>query len=146
MNQTIITRLSDFFAGNAGQYSMEMASLYGSYARGYPKEESDVDLGVLFFEEISEAAQIHYLITDISYRLTHILKKEVNIVVIDRDFSHPMLYYNIIILGLPLYIEDWDKYLTLKLEAIHQMEDFQLFGIPWQRQITRNLLTEVSNG
>lgn len=28
----------------------------------------------------------------------------------------------------------------LKLESIHQMEDFQIFGLPWQRKVTQDII------
>ena len=68
------------------------------------------------------------------------MNKEVNIISISRDFEHPMLYYNAIILGIPIFVKDCDELLNLKLEAISQLEDFQLFGISWQREVARKIL------
>jgi len=56
-----------------------------------------------------------------------------------------MLYYNAIILGRPLYIEDKDKFLQLKLESIYQMEDFQIFALPWQRKVAQDIIKEITH-
>lgn len=146
MKDYIVSKLSAFFLKKADQFDIEMVFLYGSFAGGYPKIESDIDLGILFAPGLKDHFKIHALITDISYQLTLELKKEVNIVNINPDFDHPMLYYNIIVSGIPLYVRDNDRFLTLKLEALYQMEDFQLFGAKWQMEIARNLLKEVFNG
>lgn len=146
MKDFIIFRLNSFFLENADRFDIETVFLYGSFANGCPKLESDIDLGILFVPGFKDHFKIHASITDISYQLTLELKKEVNIVNINPDFDHPMLYYNIIILGIPLYVKDYDRFLSLKLEALYQMEDFQLFGAGWQKENARNLLKEVLNG
>ena len=121
-----------------------MIFLYGSWAGGYPRCHSDVDLAILFSQEVDNEDEIFPLITNISYELQEDLGKEVNIISIFRDFRHPMLYYNAIILGIPLFIKDYDGFLSLKLEAIYQMEDFQIFGTYWQRQMAWRLMGGAS--
>ena len=143
MKDFIVSKLTAFFLGKAAQFDIAMVFLYGSFAGGYPKAESDIDLGILFDSDIKDHFKIHSMVTDISYQLTMELKKEVNIVNIDPDFDHPMLYYNIIISGIPLYVKDDDRFLNLKLEALYQMEDFQLFGAKWQKDVAGALLKEV---
>jgi uncharacterized protein (DUF697 family) len=54
-----------------------------------------------------------------------------------------MLYYNAIILGSPLYIKDKDKFIQLKLKSIYQMEDFQIFGVTWQRKVAQDIIKEI---
>ncbi len=142
--EKIISKLRDFFKQKASQYHIEIAFLYGSWARGIPRPDSDLDLGILFSPEI-DSSEIFSLITDISYELERNSDREVNIIAIFRDFQHPMLYYNVIVLGIPIFIKDNDKFLELKLEAIHQMEDFQIFGIPWQREVAKKNLEEIIN-
>ncbi|MDO8748141.1 MAG: nucleotidyltransferase domain-containing protein [Candidatus Omnitrophota bacterium] len=146
MKDFIVSKLSAFFLEKAEQFDLEMVFLYGSFAGGYPKIESDIDLGILFGQRVKDLFKIHSLITDISYKLTPELKKEVNIVNINPDFDHPMLYYNIIIFGLPLYIKDNDKFLSLRLEALFQMEDFRIFGVKWQNDVSRKIMREVFYG
>ncbi len=51
-----------------------------------------------------------------------------------------MLYYNVIVKGVPLYIKDDSKYLNLRNEALYQMEDFELFGRGWQIAVSRKNL------
>ena len=143
MKDFIVSKLTAFFLEKAAQFDIAMVFLYGSFAGGYPKMESDIDLGILFDSDIKDHLKIHALITDISYQLTLELKKEVNIVNINPDFDHPMLYYNIIVSGMPLYVKDYDRFLSLKLEALYQMEDFQLFGAKWQKDVAGALLKEV---
>lgn len=136
----IISVLKDYFYKKNMQFNIDMVFLYGSWARGYPKEESDIDLAILFSANINQDYKRFSLITDISYELMGRVKKEVNIISIAEDFPHPMLYYNAIVFSIPVFIKDWDGYLSLKLEAISQMEDFQVFGTKWQYELAQRSL------
>ena len=141
--EKIILKLKDYFKQKASVYYIEIAFLYGSWARGYPHKDSDIDLALLFSSQIRSEESLFALITQISYELSKDLGQEVNIIPIYRDFPHPMLYYNAIILGRPLYIKDKDKFLQLKLESIYQMEDFQIFALPWQRKVAQVIIKEI---
>jgi len=141
--EKLISEMKDFFKQRALEYHIDVAFLYGSWARGYPKQDSDVDLALLFSPEISNQDKIFFLISDISYKLGKQLNKEINIISISRDFRHPMLYYNAIISGIPLFVKDYDRFLSLKLEAIYQAEDFELFGVRWQQEIAKRLIYQT---
>ena len=136
----IILKLEDFFRKNALQYRINVALLYGSWAAGHPHEESDIDLGILFSRKIVDQDKMFHAITDVSYKLEKELNREVNVISISRDFPQPMLYYNVITSGIPLFIKNYDEFLDLRLNAVCQMEDFRIFGIAWQRRIAEKLI------
>jgi predicted nucleotidyltransferase len=138
--EKFIVILKAFFNEKAKDYDIDMAFLYGSWARGYPREDSDVDLAILFLSELLSDDEIFNIITDISYNLSSKINKEIGILPIYRDFRKPMVYYNAIVLGTPLYIKDFEKYVSFKNQAIFQMEDFNIFGIKWQMELTRKNL------
>ncbi len=141
--EKFILKLKDYFREKAPEYHIEMAFLYGSWATGYPHQDSDIDLAILFFPYIKDEDSLFELINTISYELSMEIGKEVNIVPIKEDFPHPLLYYNAIILGIPLYIKHMDNLVKLKWEAISQMEDFKIFGISWQREVAQKILKEI---
>lgn len=143
--EKIILKLENYFKQKASGYHIEVVFLYGSWARGYPHNDSDLDLALLFSSQIRSEESFFKLITEISYELSKDLGREVNIIPIYRDFPHPMLYYNAIILGSPLYIKDKDKFMQLKLESIYQMEDFQIFGVAWQRKVAQDIIKEIAH-
>lgn len=120
-----------------------MAFLYGSYARGCPGEDSDVDIAIIVTEKPPGDDDIFRIITDISLEISLNIGKEVNIIPIYEDFRKPMLYYNAIILSIPLYIKNREQYNKLRLEAIREMEDFSLFGTKWQLEIAQKNLEAV---
>ncbi|MDI6735198.1 MAG: nucleotidyltransferase domain-containing protein [bacterium] len=142
----LILSLKTFFKEKAKDYNLDMAFLYGSWATGYPREDSDVDLAVLFSSQLLSDDEIFNIIMDISYNLSSKIKKEVNILPIYRDFRKPLVYYNAIILSHPIYIKDFQEYIKLKNEAIFQMEDFSIFGIKWQIEMTRKNLEALQYG
>lgn len=138
--EKIINQLREFFNENASLFSILMVFLYGSWAKGFPREESDIDLALVFSEEALNPEESFKRLTEISILLEKILKKEINIIEIRKSFDKPMLYYNAIILGIPIYIRDFESYARLKNEAIFQMEDFSIFGINWQYEVAKKNL------
>lgn len=125
-------------------YGIEMAFLYGSWARGYPKESSDVDIAIVFIEN-EEEDKVFGKITDLTLSLMGEIKLEVSIIPIFLDFRKPMLYYNAIVLGTPVFIRDRDKYAALLNEAIFQMEDFSIFGTGWQLEVAEKNIKELTH-
>jgi predicted nucleotidyltransferase len=144
--EEIVGELRKYFLGNAQDYELEMVFLYGSWARGFPKDDSDVDIAVFFSKENGPEDEFFRQISDISLILEKELGREVNIIVIRPDFDKPMLYYNAIALGIPVYIRHKDKYLAIRNEAIQQMEDFNIFGREWQLSIARKNLDAIKYG
>lgn len=138
--EEIIRLLENFSKEKAQLYGLEMAFLFGSWAKGFPKEDSDIDIALVFTEEPFPEDELFRYINDISLSLSKELGLEMNIIPIRPDFREPMLYYNAIVLGIPVFIRDYDRYISLKNEAIFQMEDFSLFGIEWQLKIARKNL------
>jgi len=138
--ENLVLTLKAFFKEKANEFNIEMAFLYGSWTTGYPREDSDVDLAVLFLSELLSDDEIFNIITDISYHLSSRIDKEVSILPIYRDFRKPMVYYNAIVSGTPVYIKEFEKYVTLKNQAIFQMEDYNIFGTKWQMELTRKNL------
>src|SRR3990167_8994449 len=128
----ILTLLKTFFEESASAYKIEMAFLYGSWARGFPKSFSDVDVAIVFSEEPGSEDEVFTIRTDISFVLGKKLKLDVNVIPIYSDFRRPMLYYDAIVLGIPVFIRNKDRYISLRNQAIFRMEDFTLFGTKWQ--------------
>ncbi len=135
----IIDYLEDFFNKNAEYYKIEIAFLYGSWASGFPRWDSDIDIALVFSRDLSKDEIFDYM-TDISLLLSGKFCLEVNIIPIYSDFREPMLYYNAIVLGITVFFIDFSKYTNLKMESIFQMEDFSIFGSDWQRSVARNNL------
>ena len=128
----------------ANAYKIEVAFLYGSWARGYPKESSDVDIAVVF-SETGDEDKVFEMITDITLSLMKEIRVEVNIIPIFLDFRKPMLYYNAIVLGVPVFIRDQNRYAALLNEAIFQMEDFSIFGTGWQLEVADKNIKELTH-
>ena len=142
---SVIMALRDFFIRNAGIFKVEMAFLYGSWARGLPRGDSDIDVAVVFSGETLSEVELFKRIADLSYVLWRELKKEVNVLNIRSDFRKPMLYYNAVVLGLPIYVKDEGRYFVLRNEAIYHMEDFSIFGLRWQYEVARRNLEAIKH-
>ncbi len=120
-----------------------MAFLYGSQARGFPKEASDVDIALVFKDKSCSEDKLFDLITNISFSLSREIPLEINFIAITNIFRHPMLYYNAVVLEIPVFIKDFDQYIAIKNEVLMQMEDFGIFGTGWQLVIARKNLEDV---
>lgn len=136
---TIIKGLKNFFQSHAEKYQVSLAFLFGSWAAGIPKSESDIDIAVVFKDKPSED-EIFNRVTNLSSCLAKNLDAEVNVLSIDLDFRQPMLYYNAIVLGIPVYIRDFRQYADIKNKALFEMEDFSIFGRRWQLQLAAKKL------
>jgi predicted nucleotidyltransferase len=151
-NALIIKKTEDFLKKNADRCNLEMAFLFGSRTTPFSRRDSDIDIGVVFSSSIeTDSAStlsddaVFANIMDISLDLLKLLNLEVNIVPVYPDFRKPMLYYNIIVLGKPLFIKNFEKYIALRNEAVYQMEDFSIFGERWKRDIAQKRLDELLN-
>lgn len=139
--EKIIEKLKDYFTLIAKELGVEAAFLFGSFAHGFEKEESDVDIAVVFNEDVEKDRENAFeVITELSYRIGALIDKEAQVILIDRNFSKPMLFYNAIVHGMPLFISDRDKHISLVLRAIDEMEYFSLFGTKWQIELAAKRL------
>jgi predicted nucleotidyltransferase len=141
--EEIIQCLRNYFDRNAGFYKLEMVFLYGSWARGFPRYDSDVDIAVIFSDEPSSDDESFGKIADMSLSLSEELGREVNVIQIHQDFRKPMLYYNAIILGLPVYHQEQGKYIRIKNDALYHMEDYRIFGMDWQYEVAAKNLEAI---
>jgi predicted nucleotidyltransferase len=144
-NPILVSKLKSFFLRVARNYQLELVFLYGSQALGFGREDSDIDVAILFSSGLSEA-EIFSSINNLSLKLSELMGTEVNILPLYEDFRNPMVYFNAIVLGVPIYIRDFNKYIDIKIMAIHQMEDFSIFGIKWQLDLARKNLEALKNG
>jgi len=146
MNNLPITGiLALYFQKNASRFALEQVFLYGSRSQGLSRPDSDLDIAVVFSAEIEENVAFAK-ITEMSLELNHVVGLEVNVLQLTRDFRHPMLYYNAIVHGIPLFIVNQTEHIDLKLEALREMEDFSLFGIGWQLTAARKNLEAITHG
>ena len=145
VREAIMDHLGDFFRKNAGRYGIEMVFLYGSWAGGLPRRDSDIDIAVVFSEDLLTDEQIFEHITEISLDLSWTLHSEVNVLAIYSDFRKPMLYYNAIVFGIPVFLKDFHQYVDLKNEAVYQMEDFSIFARDWQLRVAKHNLEELQH-
>ncbi len=76
-----------------------------------------------------------------SVALMRMLRVEANVLPVYLDFRKPMLYYNAIVRGIPVFLREPEGYSRLRNEAIFQMEDFQLFGVKWQLDVAKRNLS-----
>lgn len=137
-----IDKFKTYFQKRAKALSIEAVFLFGSFAHGFAKATSDIDIAVVFSED-KKREDIFQILTDLSHDLSSLTGKNVDVIWIDKDFSKPMLFYNAIVHGALVFIADKDKYTPLILRAVEEMEDFSMFGRQWQIETAEKLLRRV---
>jgi len=140
----LISQLKDFFKKRGEVYKIELAFLFGSWCRGYPNKNSDVDIALLFENPFAPEEIIFETINKVSVEISEKIKMDANIIPIYPDFRKPMLYYNAIVKGEPVYVKDLSKLGKIRWEAISHMEDFSIFGLRWQIESAEKNLKELT--
>jgi predicted nucleotidyltransferase len=144
-NKRLIDFLKSYFKENASHFGLKFVFLYGSRSTGMARDSSDIDIAVIFEDVDLSEDELFNRITEISCSLSEKVGIDVDVIVIDADFSRPMLFYNAIVLGTPLLITNHIDYLKLKNDAIYHMEDFKIFGLNWQRMLIEKNLGELKH-
>ncbi len=85
------------------------------------------------------------IINAITLALCNSLGAEVNVLYIDNELSKPMLHYNAIVKGEVVYFNNFTNYVDVYIKAIAQMEDFSIFGIPWQKLVIEKNIKDLRN-
>lgn len=135
-----------YFRDNAGTHGIEMAFLFGSRVAGIEREDSDVDIAIFPSNKVCDACEEFRLAAQVEHELSLKIRKDVSVIVIHEDFRKPMLYYNAIVLGVPVYIANPREYHKLRLRAIFHMEDFSIFGTAWQLAVAERNLEAIGHG
>lgn len=141
--EQLITTLKQFFNEHAHTWNITMAFLYGSWAHGKQRNDSDIDIAIMM--KINDPDAIFDKLNAITLSLIDLLHREVNVLYIDDDISKPMLHYNAIVKGQVVYFDDFTHYVDVMLIAMRQLEDFSIFGLTWQKQIAEQNLKDLTN-
>lgn len=142
--KNIVSLLMTYFTEASRRFPIESSFLYGSWVRGQERENSDIDVAVLFSDEAGTDTELFEMISQMTIELGHLLKKEVNIIRLSWQFEKPLLCYNATILGIPVFVRDRSRHSRYLQQALYQMEDFRLFGIGWQLSAAQNNLRELT--
>ena len=143
-HQKLIPVLEEYFTREAERLHIESAFLYGSWASGSPRPDSDIDISVLF-EDDADDDTLFLRLTDISLDLSRRFHREVEILPLHTDFRKPFLYFNAIVRGRPVYFRNAERLRKLQREALLHMEDYSLFGPRWQAALAAKNLRALKN-
>ncbi|MBI5700454.1 nucleotidyltransferase domain-containing protein [Candidatus Saganbacteria bacterium] len=139
----VLSKLKKYFKKNSERCGINSAFLFGSFARGFVKKESDIDIAVVFPNGAMSDKETADMAADIATDLELETHKQVDVIPIYNDFRKPFLYYNAIVLGVPLYMKNRELYSGLYNAALFNMEDFNLFGGRLQLEAAKNILKGV---
>ncbi len=137
--ERIIRILEDFFREKGEEYSILIALLYGSWREGVMREDSDVDIAV-YFDRALEEEERRKRVRKITAELEERIGREISVLDLREDFPQPMVYYNAIVSGEPVYVRDLSLLHHLRMDTIHMMEDFSSRGLRWQMEIAGKYL------
>jgi predicted nucleotidyltransferase len=107
-------KLKEFFQKN--HKNIDLAYLFGSYAKGRVTPLSDVDVAVLLNNEID--SKIYFDIQlDLSSQLSSYLEKEVEVVILNR--ADPRLSYQVIKYGKIVFEKDLNLKANFERKALN---------------------------
>jgi len=107
------------------QSSVNLAFLFGSFAKGFETENSDFDIGVYFDDKLSlkEATEEE---EKVWFEITKIVQRSIDLVRLNE--APATLISNVIKTGIPLVVKDKKLYWKLYLEKSSEAEDFVNFA------------------
>ena len=107
----------------AKKYRLKVVMVFGSAARRHTQAGSDIDLAILADKNFYEKH-----LSDFNYDLLQaedIEKKEIEVIPIGNH--NPILLFNIFNDGIPIYVQDEEKYHRLQSWARFSYEDNRRF-------------------
>ncbi|MBU2444474.1 MAG: DUF86 domain-containing protein [Bacteroidetes bacterium] len=107
------------------QSSVVLAFLFGSFAKGFQMQESDLDIAVYFDEKLSIKETMEEE-EKVWFKITRIVGRSVDLVCL--NIAPASLISNAIKTGVPLTIKDKKLYWKLYLEKSLEAEDFVKFA------------------
>lgn len=113
--------LEDLAAFFSNETRINVAYLFGSYAKKTPTSESDIDIAVLLSETPKKLLEYHlYLVNQIS----KISKKDVDLIVL--NVSPPLLKHQVIKHGKVIYSKDEEERIVFEAKAESEYMDFSI--------------------
>lgn len=125
MTDLILEKLKSFFKNEP---ELELAFLMGSYAKGTARKDSDVDVAVLFSSTLSSSD-----ILDLNLRLSAVLKKEVDLVVLNT--AGPIIKMQALKTGILIY-RTKNTYEDFFTHTLYEYEDLKYY----RQEIEKNIL------
>ncbi|HAT74356.1 MAG: hypothetical protein US30_C0018G0002 [Candidatus Moranbacteria bacterium GW2011_GWF2_36_839] len=120
----------------AKKYKLKMVIVFGSFASGKNRKDSDLDLGVLSEKEISFETQIT-LINEFS----QIFKKNIDLSVLNR--ANPLLLFEASRNAVLLFGNQKD-FFEFRLRAFHAYNDYQPF-FKLENELNKKIIKAYAN-
>jgi predicted nucleotidyltransferase len=112
--KNIIARLRKFFSRDS---RISFALVFGSYAVGEQRRDSDIDVAIYFQESPKGVALLSFLNT-----LSEVLKKEVDVVVLNT--ASAFLRHQVMKSALPILIKDNVVYRQFREKKISDYDEY----------------------
>lgn len=131
-----LPRLAEVFE----EYKVILAYLYGSQATGNARPLSDVDIAILFSEEVPERERFGRLCHLGAMLMGVFHRNDVNVV--DLEEAPPLLKNNVRVGGRVIYCADEDRRIDFEVETLREFEDTK----PLRQVRYSYLLERIDNG
>ncbi len=95
--------------------------LFGSYAKGEQKKDSDVDIAILF-NKVPEGAELLSMIDNLS----DAVKKDVHLVILNK--AHPFTKHQVFKNGIPILIKDFKQYVKFREASMDEFEEYKFIS------------------
>ena len=133
----LVERLSKLFGGFVDRYMVRYALLFGSWAYGYVRGYSDVDVAVKFVGGLPYEEYLMYA-GGLSDELSMELGRDVDVVPI--NIADTILRYEVFSRHIPIYVVDEDEYVDDMVNSIDEYLDFKGFFDRMYRDIVDRII------
>ncbi len=110
--------------------------LFGSYAHGFPRPNSDIDLGLLFDGE--DRNIIADKLESYNNALARILRKEIHLTALNA--ASPLLLKQVLSKGRCILVNEPKKNAYFQMTALAKIADFGIYKSKFEREFARKLV------
>lgn len=104
------------------KHDISIAFIFGSYAKGQARNDSDIDIGVVFEKKYSPAVFFQKEIA-LSANISEILHIDTVDLINLKTVVSPVLKHNVVFEGKLLFAKDEKKLFQLQKEVLQEFED-----------------------
>lgn len=117
---------------------------FGSFGRGAENALSDVDVAVVFKDDISKEKRDSDL-SKVAAELERVFNKRGDVIEINLPITNPLLYHRAVLQGVPLVVRDRKKKAFFERMILREYEDTRSLRQIYQAVIINKIKNYVTN-
>jgi len=117
--------------------------LFGSFAKNFTQKDSDIDIAVLFNNNLDKLVRFNHIL-EFALDLENIIGKKIDI--IDIENADPFFIHQIMLGKIIIIDKDTERRVSFEVEKRRTFFDLQPFYESYYKQSIKRLEKEAANG